>query len=99
MLGLSKCSVPLSQWDEVLRQKQLHVAIQLVRDGKYHGSKNGGVGDRFTGMVTFFALALLNDVPFFMDYSRLHDAFVTGEGKLDWALQIEGKAFVLCGYL
>lgn len=43
-----------------------------------------------------FALALLNDVPFFLDFPRLSSVLDSGNGKLDWALNTTGTPLGSC---
>ena len=40
------------QWEQVLEQQQVRIAVALVREGKFRGQFSGGVGDRFTGLIT-----------------------------------------------
>jgi hypothetical protein len=43
------------KWEEVLARMQMRVAVAMVREGKFAGQFSGGVGDRFTGLVTVSA--------------------------------------------
>ena len=69
----------------------MRIVVALIREGKFGGQFSGGIGDRFTGLVTVFALALLNDVPFFLDFPRLQGVLQSGDGALAWNLNISGR--------
>ena len=40
-----------------------------------------------------FALALLNDVPFFLDYPNLSRVLHSGSGGLQWELDLSGAVY------
>ena len=65
--------------------------MALIREGRFKGQFSGGVADRFTGLITVFAFALLNDLPFFIDYPRLHEVFQAGQGNLSVELNLTSK--------
>ena len=83
-------STPPPLWEDELHSRDMRVAVALVREGKFKGQYSGGVGDRFTGLVTVFALSLLNDVPFFIDFPHLSKVLSRGSGNINWDINIRG---------
>ncbi len=70
----------------------MRVIVALVREGRFEGQYSGGVGDRFTGLITIFALALLNDVPFFLDFPGLSEVFSPGDSPIAWNISLTGDS-------
>jgi hypothetical protein len=56
-----------------------------------HQDDCGGVGDRFSGMITAFAFALLTNRAFIVQVDRFDGAFVPA-GAIDWRLSDELRA-------
>ena len=83
-------SVPSEKWSDSLFEKEhFKVVIYIAREGLWNGRRSGGVGDRFS-LISVFAMCVLHNAAFFIDYPGLSEVFVSGKGGLLWSVNASG---------
>ena len=83
-------SISSDKWSiDMLKKNNIRVFIYLSREGKLGKLKSGGVADRFS-LISMFAMCLIYQTAFFIDYPGLNHAFESGYGGLSWNIDVDG---------
>ena len=83
-------SISSDKWSiDMLKKNNIRVFIYLSREGKLGKLKSGGVADRFS-LISMFAMCLIYQTAFFIDYPGLNRAFESGYGGLSWDIDVDG---------